>query len=392
MLDADDQVAFEATLRRFATEIDETLFSGEGPDGDLTRVPELLAAAQRMGIVTDPVPMAPGYELGVWGRSCASEGLGLSLLTLSLLGEACAGFAAAVHAQGLGCLALNGGEPIAPSAMPGVGTPMAAVFSPDYGIPFSIRRTFAGGGLTVSPEGDALVLNGTGHFLLAAGPPRALVCFAQRRSDDDRDSEWVSVVVDADAAGTELAEVGPRTGLRACRQYHLHCSQTVIARGKVLRTGDAALHTLQQVAACDWLGQAAIALGVARRSLRDSRSYTAQRYQGGRIIEEHASIQLLQGTAMYDIGVQEAIVFRYAHRPLSSLDPVTVLLWAVQARLAVVEHAFRAVTDCLQTLGGYGYMEDYRFEKRLRDVSTLKSLHGAPDQLRLFLNELGRQR
>jgi hypothetical protein len=36
-------------------------------------------------------------------------------------------------------------------------------------------------------------------------------------------------------------------------------------------------------------------------------------------------------------------------------------------------------------------MEDYRFEKRLRDVGTLKSLHGAPDQLRLFLNELGRE-
>jgi alkylation response protein AidB-like acyl-CoA dehydrogenase len=60
------------------------------------------------------------------------------------------------------------------------------------------------------------------------------------------------------------------------------------------------------------------------------------------------------------------------------------------ARLAVVEHAHRAVTDCLQTLGGYGYMEDYRLEKRLRDVSTLKSLHGPPDQLRLLLNDLAR--
>ena len=95
---------------------------------------------------------------------------------------------------------------------------------------------------------------------------------------------------------------------------------------------------------------------------------------------------------MYDIGLQEAMMYRYAQRPLSWYDPVSLLQWAVQARLAVVEHAFRAVTDCLQTLGGYGYMEDYRLEKRLRDVSTLKGLHGAPDQLKLFLNELGRQR
>jgi alkylation response protein AidB-like acyl-CoA dehydrogenase len=390
VLEADSQAAIESTLRRFAGEIDETLFSDEGPDGDLTRVPELLAVARRMGIVADPDPAAPGYEFGVWGRYCASEGLTLSLVALSLLGEACAGFATAVHAQGLGCLALNGSERVAPSAMFPAGAPLAAVFSPHYGIPLSSRRPVVGSGLTVSREADALVLNGTGHFLLAPAPPHALVCFAQRHSDGDRESEWVTLVVDADAAGTELAEVTPRTGLRACRQYHLHCNKVAIPTDNVLGTGSAVLRTLQQVAACDWLGQAAIALGVARRSLRDSRAYTAQRYQGGRIIAEHASIQLLQGTAMYHIGLQEAMVYRYAQRPLSWFDPATLLQWAVQARLAVVEHAFRAVTDCLQTLGGYGYMEDYRLEKRLRDVSTLKGLHGAPDQLKLFLNELGR--
>ena len=103
----------------------------------------------------------------------------------------------------------------------------------------------------------------------------------------------------------------------------------MVSHDQVLHVGEAARRPLQQVMACDWLGQAAIALGVARRSLRDSRAYTAQRYQGGR-------------------------------------------------------------THCLQTLGGYGYMEDYPFERRLRDVSTLKSLHGAPDQLRLLLNELAK--
>jgi alkylation response protein AidB-like acyl-CoA dehydrogenase len=94
--------------------------------------------------------------------------------------------------------------------------------------------------------------------------------------------------------------------------------------------------------------------------------------------------------AEYDIALLDAILYRHADEPLSSQDTSTLLRWALQARLAVVEHAQRAVTNCLQTLGGYGYMEDYGFEKRLRDVSTLKSLHGAPDQLKLYLNELAR--
>ncbi len=385
MLDTEDHRAFEATLRRFSARIEDSLFAKEGPDGDLTRVPSLLAEARQMGIVTSPALDAPGYELGVWGRGCQSEGPTLSLLTLSLLGETCAGFATAVHAQGLACLALpalNGNVDLPPSA------PLAAVFSPHYGVPLSMRLQSHDSGLRLTEKNDVLELNGTAHFLLAADVPRRLICFAQKQNDDGAQPAWTSLVVDANGAGTELKEVTHRTGLRAAHQYHLHCNRAIISADQVLVTGDGALRALQQVVACDWLGQAAIALGVARRSLRDSRAYTAQRYQGGRTIEGHASIQLLQGSAEYDIALLKAILHQHARRPLSALDPITLLRWAVQARLAVVEHAFRAVTDCLQTLGGYGYTEDYGFEKRLRDVSTLKSLHGAPDQLKLFLNEL----
>ena len=384
MLDPEERQAMETMLRRFVARIDETLFAIVGPDGDLARVPRLLAEAREMDILAAPAPGAPGYELGVWGQHCHQEGLTRSLLTLSLLGEACAGFATAAHAQGLACLALDGQTHFPPTTL------LAAAFTPNYGIPLSTRLRSEGSGLRLTEAGGGLRLDGTGHFLLAAGAPEWLVCFAQRPGTGGAEPEWVSLVLAADAPGATLAEVTHRTGLRAARQYHLRCDRVAISPDQVLHRGEAARRLLQQVLACDWLGQAAIALGVARRSLRDSRAYTAQRYQGGRIIEEHASIQLLQGTAEYDVALLAAILYQHADEPLSSQEPTALLRWAIGAKLAVVEHAHRAVTHCLQTLGGYGYMEDYGFEKRLRDVSTLKSLHGAPDQLKLFLNELAR--
>jgi hypothetical protein len=371
-LEREEQRAFETTVRRFAAQLDDVLFAIEGPDGDLDRVPQLLAEARALDMLADPAPGAPGHELGVWGTHCCEEGLAHSLLILSLLGESCAGFAAAVHAQGLACLALGAGARLSP------GTPLAAVLMPDYGIPLSDRLRSEGNGLWWV-EGT---IQGSAHFLLAAELPQKLVCFARKGS------EWISLLLDAGAAGVNLVEVQQRTGLRAARQYHLHCDQVPVPGDQILRTGNRARRSLAQVLACDWLGQAAIALGVALRSLRDSRDYTAQRYQGGRLIEGHASIQLLQGTATYDIALLTAILFRHADEPLAPQDPEDLLRWATGAKLAVVEHAHRAVTHCLQTLGGYGYMEDYGLEKRLRDVSTLKSLHGAPDQLKIFLNEL----
>jgi alkylation response protein AidB-like acyl-CoA dehydrogenase len=49
------------------------------------------------------------------------------------------------------------------------------------------------------------------------------------------------------------------------------------------------------------------------------------------------------------------------------------------------------VTNALQVLGGYGYMDDYGQSKRLRDLAVLRRLHGTPDQLALLLGEPGDQ-
>jgi acyl-CoA dehydrogenase len=392
MLDPEERQAVESLLHRFVGRVDRVLFAGEGADGDLSQVPGLLAEAQGLDLVADAVPDAPGYELGVWGTHCWAEGTDRSLLALAHLGEACAGLAAAVHAQGLACLALARRKVSRSEEQSGwvPGRWLAAAYMAAYGIPLSARLGPEGSGLWLEGGEDRLTLSGTAQFLLAAGPPETLVCFARRPGREEAQGQWVCLVVDACTSGVELADVGPRTGLRAARLLHLHCEGVAVLPKQVLCAGDAARRRLAEVLACDWLGGAAIALGVARRSLRESRTYTAQRYQGGRIIEQHAAVGLLQGTAEYDVALLEAILSRHAGEPLTSVEPEPLLRWAIAARLAAVEHAHRAVTHCLQTLGGYGYMEDYRLEKRLRDASTLKSLHGAPDQLRLYLNELAK--
>jgi len=381
-MEREELTAIQAVLRRFASKVEESIIFGEGPDGDLSRAPDLLAEARRIGVLADPESAAPGFEMGVWGRDCLEEGLLSSLASLSILGEVCAGFATSVHAHGLGCLALDGRSCCSPGAL------ISAAFTPSYGIPLSARLRTSGSGLSLARRGDNYELNGKLYFLLAPAKPARIVCFAQDRTNPGSTPGWVSLILDPGAVGVELCDVGLRTGLRACRQYHLSCENVVISRDQVLHVGAEARRSLVQVMACNWLGQAAIALGVARRALRDSRVYTSQRYQGGRMIEGHASVHLLQGAAEYDIAVLAALLEGHAAQPLPSLEPVALLRWAVQAKLALVEHAHRAVTNCLQTLGGYGYMQDYGFEKRLRDVSALKSLHGAPDQLKLFLNEL----
>ena len=39
----------------------------------------------------------------------------------------------------------------------------------------------------------------------------------------------------------------------------------------------------------------------------------------------------------------------------------------------LIEHARQAGLDSVQSFGGYGYMEDYRVERYLRDANTLET-------------------
>jgi alkylation response protein AidB-like acyl-CoA dehydrogenase len=61
---------------------------------------------------------------------------------------------------------------------------------------------------------------------------------------------------------------------------------------------------------------------------------------------------------------------------------------AAAAKLAATELAARAITDSLQVFGGYGYMEDFGMEKRLRDIAVLRSAGGPPSYLKQMVFDL----
>jgi alkylation response protein AidB-like acyl-CoA dehydrogenase len=64
---------------------------------------------------------------------------------------------------------------------------------------------------------------------------------------------------------------------------------------------------------------------------------------------------------------------------------------AAAAKLSVIDLCSRAVTDCLQAFGGYGYMEDYGMEKRLRDVTVLKSAFGSSTYLKQLIFDIEKE-
>ena len=368
LLDAVDHYAAKAQPR---------LFGVEAPDGDLEAVHELLADAATIGLLAD-VDDEDGWW-GVWGGHTADHGVGHSLSALRRLGRVCAGLATAIHAQGLAVLML--GES-APATLHG-GMRLAAGFCPPYGLATDPRAT--GDGLVVN--GDRL--DGIARFALAATRPDAVVLAARTTDAGTGGGEHVIVVLPLDTSGLSVRTTGRRVGLRATAMVDAVAESVHISPDALCHTGPSAERQLRVTMAADWLGQAAIALGCAELAISVAREYTKTRVQGGVAISEHAAIRLLLGRAEYDTAVVASVLDRHSGTPLPRLDTEDFLRWGADARLAAGEHATRAVTDALQTLGGYGYMDEYGLSKRLRDVTALRVLHGGPDQLLLARDTWG---
>lgn len=118
---------------------------------------------------------------------------------------------------------------------------------------------------------------------------------------------------------------------------------------------------------------AALLTGIADELADRAMRYALDRYQGGKMIHEHDAVRQLVGP------------IELLRRPLAALALATLVEPAAGdggASAFAVERVRQAALDAIQTFGGYGYMEDFRVERYLRDANTLETawIHAAGRQ------------
>ena len=122
---------------------------------------------------------------------------------------------------------------------------------------------------------------------------------------------------------------------------------------------------------------ASLLAGITRELGERAMRYALERYQGGKMIHEHDAVRLL---------VAPIVLATRALRALA-LDTLSDAQRAGDGGASAfgVELARRSGLDAIQTFGGYGYMEDYRVERYLRDANTIETfwVHAAAVQRRI---------
>ena len=177
--------------------------------------------------------------------------------------------------------------------------------------------------------------------------------------------------------GKELApfcrEAYPGTGLLEMPIARLDLKGFKAPAESLIASGEKAKQSINILWCSLYSGLSSAMAGNARAASDYAWEYSRQRIQAGRLIIEHQDLRrVLENMNMMADASWATIVSAAAEDNM-------------EQGIARIRRAFlfagtaceQVCLDAIQCLGGYGYMEDYPLERRLRDLKTMQCLLGS---------------
>lgn len=130
------------------------------------------------------------------------------------------------------------------------------------------------------------------------------------------------------------------------------------------------------------IGIAAQSVGMAQAALEIAVAYAKERVAFGKAIVDHQAV----GFRLADLAARlEAARQLVLHAAAMKDAGLPCLTEASMAKLVASELAEAVVSGAIQTLGGYGYLEEYGLAKIYRDVRVCQIYEGTSDIQRLVI-------
>ncbi|QDD87605.1 acyl-CoA dehydrogenase family protein [Pseudomonas oryzihabitans] len=230
-------------------------------------------------------------------------------------------------------------------------------------------------------DGEHYVIDGAKQFITSGSQAGVVLVFAV--TDPAAGKKGISAfLVPTDTPGYQVVRVEHKLGLHASDTCQIQldgvrvpASYRLGAEGEGYRIALANLEGGR-------IGIAAQAVGMARAAFDYAKGYARERQTFGKPIVEHQAVAFRLADMATEIAVARQMVLhaaalRDAGRP--------ALVEASMAKLFASEMAERVCSAALQTLGGYGYLNDYPLERIYRDARICQIYEGTSDIQRLVI-------
>jgi len=204
------------------------------------------------------------------------------------------------------------------------------------------------------------------------GTPADIVwLYARTGTDSKGRAELTTFLIEKGMPGYSVGQkIYDKSGMRASNTAELVFDNCIVpAENVVGNPGESMIHMMRNLE-IERIGLAAMALGIARRSLSAMNTYASEREAFGNEIRNFGQIQRHIGESWAEYRAMKAYVYDTAAKTDLSmagnrLDSDGVKLFATTAAKNIADRA-------IQVMGGYGYVGEYVVERLWRDSKLLE--------------------
>ncbi len=228
---------------------------------------------------------------------------------------------------------------------------------------------------TAVRDGDTYVINGSKTFITNGVYSDYLIVIAKTESENDKRAMGV-FLVDRDTKGVSASKLD-KLGWRASDTGEIAFDNVIIPADHLMGDPTKGFYYVMQHFALERLIMGINAHARAEYAIEYTLQYMSERSAFGKTIDKYQALR----HRIADMATEVEIVKTFNYQVTSRLNKGEyVVKEACMSKLQGTKVADQVIYDCLQMLGGYGYMEEYPLARMLRD-SRLGPIGGGTSEI-----------
>lgn len=237
--------------------------------------------------------------------------------------------------------------------------------------------------MTAIRQGDEFVINGTKHFITNGAV--ADYCMLVANTDLSKGSKGLTAfLVDLKTTpGITIARVENKCGIRCAKVTELVFEDVHIPADRLIGTEGKGFHYALSALNAGRLGVAAQGLGLAQAAFDITRDYMKNRYQFGKPICANQYPAFKMADLEVEIEMARLLLYKGVWLQQQGED---FSVAASKAKLACTNMAMHVTTECVQNMGGAGYMREQHVERMFRDAKITQIYEGTNEIQRLIIS------
>ncbi|WP_316149795.1 acyl-CoA dehydrogenase family protein [Cupriavidus sp. BIC8F] len=225
-----------------------------------------------------------------------------------------------------------------------------------------------------TPDGDDIVIDGGKTFITNGDVADQYLLFGKWSEISDPKAAISVLILEKGTEGLRVLGTEHKMGTRASSTASLAFDGCRVPRANLIGNPGDGLRILFGSLNRSRPSVAAHALGIARAAFEDAVAYINERRQSGKRILEFQGIQFMLADLASELALCESWLWRVGEMVDAGEQDFGVEASMLKQRAS--DAAMRITTDAVQLLGGYGYCNDYRVERLMRDAKITQIWEG----------------